>query len=222
MKNLLILGGLGAASSLAMMIIDARKRGQNDWNFCGYINDKDNVSTIQGYPVLGGKKDIPNFLDKGYYFLNTIYKIDGMVERVEMIENLNIPDDRLATFIHPLAYVAENAEFSPGCVIMPHASVSSNAKMGKFCRLSIGAILGHDTVLGDHSFLAAGSVVGSHNNVGKAVYFGLNSTSIGKLNIESFSVVGMGSVLTKDVGAFEIWTGNPARFKRKTNDSLNR
>jgi acetyltransferase EpsM len=200
MKNLLILGGLGAASSLAMMVIDARKRGQNEWNFCGYINDKDGVKSIQGYPVLGGKEDIQKFLDQDYYFLNTIYKIDGMLERVE--------------------YVAENAKISPGCIVMPHASVSSNAHLGKFCRLSVSTVLGHDTVLGDHTFLAAGSVVGSHNNVGKAVYFGLNCTSIGKLNIGSYSVLGMGSVLTKDTGKFEIWTGNPARFKRKTNDSI--
>ena len=220
MKKLLILGGLGAASSLAMMIVDANRRGQKEWEFCGYINDKDGVNSIQGYPVMGGKKDIPRFLEEGYYFLNTIYKIDGMVERVNMIENLNIPDERLAIFVHPTAYVAENAILSPGCVIMPQASVSSNARLGKFCRLSIGAVLGHDTVIGDHTFLAAGSVVGSHNNVGNAVYFGLNSTSIGKLNIGSFSVIGMGSVLTKDIGEHEIWVGNPASFKRKTRDAI--
>lgn len=218
-KKVLIFGGLGAASSLAMMMIDAYKRGQTKYKFCGYINDKDGVSSVQEHPVLGGKKDVPRLLDEGYYFLNTIYKIDGMIERVKMFESLNIPDDRLATFVHPSAYVAENVELSPGCVIMPFATVSSAAKLGKCCRVSLNATLGHDTTLGNHTFLAANSVVGSHVEVGEAVYFGLNCTVNGKLNIGSYSVVGIGSVLTKNAQNFEIWAGNPAKIMRKTKDS---
>lgn len=220
-KKVLIFGGLGAASSLAMMILDAQKRMQSEYMFCGYINDKDGVTDVQGYPVLGGKKDIPRFIDEGYYFLNTIYKIDGMVERVNMFEDLKIPDEKMAIFVHPLAYVAENVELSAGCVVMPFATVSSNAKLGKCCRVSLNATLGHDTVLDDHTFLAANSVVGSHNMVGKAAYFGLNSTISGKLTIGSYSVVGIGGVLTKNLPDYEIWAGNPAKLLRRTQDAKN-
>ena len=78
-KKVLILGGLGAASSLAMMMIDANKRGDDEWSFAGYINDKDGVKSIQNHPVLGGKEDIPRFIDEGYYFLNTIYNIKNLL-----------------------------------------------------------------------------------------------------------------------------------------------
>ena len=65
------------------------------------------------------------FASEGCFFINTIYRIDGQQQRIDLFESLNIPDDRLATFVHPLAYVAPNAHLGAGTVVMPHASVSS-------------------------------------------------------------------------------------------------
>jgi acetyltransferase-like isoleucine patch superfamily enzyme len=56
--------------------------------------------------------------------------------------------------------------------------------------------------------------VGSFLNIGKGVHVGLNATIREHLTIGDFATVGMGAVLTKDVGAEEIWAGNPARFLR--------
>jgi len=36
-----------------------------------------------------------------------------------LFKRFNIPEDRLTTFIHPLAYVAPNAYLGPGIIVMP-------------------------------------------------------------------------------------------------------
>lgn len=43
-------------------------------------------------------------------------------------------------------------------------------------------------------------------------------SSGGGVTIGDGAVIGAGSVVTKDVGPYEIWAGNPARFIRKRFD----
>ena len=214
MKKVLILGGLGNASVIANAIMDANRRGSNEYEFAGYINDRDNVEEIEGYPVKGGLKDIPRFIDEGYYFLNTIYKIDGQRERVQNFNSLNIPDERLAVFVHPTAYIAANVEFGPGSVVMPNAIVSTSVKLGKCVRVMIGAIISHHCTIGAHTFVAAGSCSGSHLKVGEGVHISMNCTIRETLSIGNYSTLAMGSVLLKDMGELEIWAGNPAKLLR--------
>lgn len=220
MKKIAILGGLGAASTIAFAIVDAEKYKNAEYKFMGYINDKDSLETIQGYPILGGLNDINKLIKEDYYFINTIYKIDGQVERVKLFESLQIPQNRMATFVHPLAYVAPNVNLGAGTIIMPNAAVSSGVTFGINCRVMSGATIGHDNIIGDHSFFAANSTVGSHLQIGKVTYCGLNSTIGGKLTLGEFCVVGMGAVVTKNVSPYSIMIGNPAKHARFVNDKL--
>lgn len=47
------------------------------------------------------------------------------------------------------------------------------------------------------------------------VWIGNNSLIKAGLTIENGAVIGMGSIVTKDVGPYEIWAGNPAKLIRK-------
>lgn len=214
MKRVLIFGGLGEATAIGAAIVDAQRRGSTEYELAGYINDLSVGETMDGYPVLGGKADIPRFIEEGYYFLNTVYKVDHQRARKKLFESLKIPLDRLATFVHPMAYISPNVTLSPGCVIMPGVTISSSTNFGICCRVMAGAFIGHDTHIGDHVFFAANSCVGSNTIVEDMVYFGFNCTTRGKLTFGKFSVVGMGSVVVKSVQPFAIVKGNPAAFHR--------
>jgi hypothetical protein len=148
MKRVLIFGGLGEATSIGAAMIDANKRGSTEYELVGYINDTCIGETMDGYPVLGGRKDIPRFIEEGFYFLNTVYKVDHQQERQIVFDGLNIPLERLATFVHPLAYVSPNVTLSPGCVVMPGVTISSSTTFGICCRIMSGSFVGHDTQVG--------------------------------------------------------------------------
>lgn len=51
--------------------------------------------------------------------------------------------------------------------------------------------------------------------IGDDVWIGANVTVVDGVKIDNGSIIGAGSVVTKDVPPFEIWAGNPARFIRK-------
>ncbi len=212
MKKIIILGGLGNGSVIANAIVDAQKRGCTDYEFCGYLNDRE--TEIQGWPVLGKVSQAPEFVSKGYYFINTIYRIDGKLERIKKFEDLKIPQDRLATFIHPMAYVAPQVNLSPGCVIMPQVCVNSGVSLGVGCLIMIAATIGHDTSMGKYCHVAAQAVVGSYLQIKDAVHVGQHSTIREGLTIGPYSAIGQHSNVLKNIGEGEIWIGNPAKLHR--------
>jgi acetyltransferase EpsM len=215
-KNIIILGGLGNGSIIANAIEHANSMGFDEWIFKGYLNDRIPVGElIEKYPVVGELSDVSFFLEnENNYFINTILRIDGQKERLKLLKNLKIPEDRMATFVHPSAYVAPTVQLSPGTVIMPNVSLSPGTIFGKSCLVMVGAMVGHDNVIGDFCHIAAQATVGSYLKIGKGVHIGLNATIRENLSIGNYATVGMGAVLTKDVKESEIWVGNPAKFLR--------
>jgi acetyltransferase EpsM len=214
-KRIIMLGGLGNASVIAAAIQDARRRGHDEWDVAGYLNDRLQVGEdLEGLPVLGALTDVPKFLDQGYYFINTIYRIDGQDLRIAMFEKLGIPDERLAVFVHHMAYVAGNTKLGPGTVIMPHVSVSSGTVFGRCCLVFGNAVVGHNNVIGDHCHFAAHSCSGSYLKINRGVHIGLNATVRESLTLGECSSLAMGAVLVKDMNDYEIWAGVPAKLLR--------
>jgi len=74
---------------------------------------------------------------------------------------------------------------------------------------------GHNNQIGNHCHFAPQACLGSKLNISNGVYIGLNASIRENIKIGAYSVLGMGSVLLKNMGEAEIWVGNPARFIRK-------
>jgi sugar O-acyltransferase (sialic acid O-acetyltransferase NeuD family) len=214
MKEVLIIGGQGSGSVIGDSIIDANKRGDREYKFAGYINDRDQVSEIEGMPVLGGIKDIPKFIDQGYFFIYTIYKFECQPERTRLFDSLKIPESQLATFIHPTAYVAHNVVFSPGCVVMANVSITSSTTFGKSCIVRPGATIGHNNKIGNHVSIIAGASVGSLITIEDGATIGLKACVREYITIGKYSMAAMGAVVVKNIGEAELWAGNPAKFIR--------
>jgi acetyltransferase EpsM len=214
-KRVIILGGIGNGSIIGAAMIDAKNAGSGEFTFTGYLNDREPAgSLISGMPVLGNLGDVPTFLKKGFYFINTIYRIDGQKERIRLFESLEIPEDRLAVFVHPKAYVAPSVKLMPGSVVMPNASINTDTIVGKCSLIMVNAFVGHDNMIGNYCHFAAQSCVGSYSNIGRGVHIGLNASTRENLTIGNNATLGIGSVLTKNMGDNEIWVGNPAKFLR--------
>lgn len=56
-------------------------------------------------------------------------------------------------------------------------------------------------------------------NIGNNVLLGSNVVIMPGISIGNHSVVGAGSVVTKNIGDFEVWAGIPAKFMRNRNIS---
>jgi len=218
MIEYVILGGIGNGSVIAAAIEHAASTGMNV-KFLGFLNDRfDSSSCIEGYPVLGKTSDVSDFTSNGVKIINTIFRIDGNLARLEYIESLGIDVNSLGTFIHPTAYVPSDVEIGSGVVVMPQVLISPGAKIGNQCLLMVGCSIGHNTQLFSKVHIAAQAVLGSHNKISEGCHIGLNATTRENISMGRNSTLGMGSVLTKNILEGEIWVGNPALFLRKSGE----
>jgi acetyltransferase-like isoleucine patch superfamily enzyme len=104
-----------------------------------------------------------------------------------------------------------------------------NAKIGKYCRIGSFSFICDGVEIGDACFIAPHVCFTNDKNPSAAkaldkkdfiplktivedgVVIGANATILPGITIGMGSVIGAGSVVTKDVPAFEMWVGNPAR-----------
>lgn len=219
-RKVLIAGGYGAAMVIGQSIVDANIRGNSDYEFCGFINDKEDRGFIGNFPVKGRFADIPKLKKEGYCFISAIHKIGGQELRSSLFDSFDLSEEDFATFIHPLAYVAPDTIIECGTAILANASISSGSSVGRMSLIMNNVSIGHDNRIGSNCFFTANTCVGSYLSVGRGVWFGLNSTILGKLTIGDFAAIGAGAVITKDVGANELWIGNPGRFHKRVSENI--
>ena len=84
--------------------------------------------------------------------------------RLQWIHRIEEAGGKLATLIHPTAYVSPKAEVSIGCVILPGAIVNTGCKVGKGCIINLGAAVDHD-VIEDGVHLCVRCIVKGENRI---------------------------------------------------------
>lgn len=116
----------------------------------------------------------------------------------------------------------QNGSFVCDCIIGKYSSISQNCYIG-------GAAHPVDWVGTSIMFYCTKEYEEGNNGkfykrffnpfaktiVGNDVWIGANVIIKSGVTISDGAVIGMGSVVTKNVGPYEIWAGNPARFIRK-------
>ena len=79
--------------------------------------------------------------------------------RKQILGQVKAAGGKIATLIHPTAYVSPSAVIGEGTVVEPKAVVNTHSQVGKGSIISVGAIVDHDTVLGDCCHINAGAIV---------------------------------------------------------------
>ena len=218
--KIIFIGGRGTAIVVADQMWDAKQRFGMDIEVLGLaLDDRSGGDEINGYPILCDIKDL--YEKYGQYddvkFIYQLYRPDVMRERTAILNNLNIPMEKFATFIHPSVMVAKSAKIGVGNVILANAVVNCNAIIGNFNTVNSGTLLGHDITIGNNNYFAGQVCVGSGLSIGNMNFIGLNTSIRNGITIGDGNIVGMSSNITKPVGNDNVLYGNPAIIKPQLN-----
>jgi UDP-2-acetamido-3-amino-2,3-dideoxy-glucuronate N-acetyltransferase len=130
------------------------------------------------------------------------------------------------TKIWHFCHVMAGARIGSGCVLGQNVFVAARAVLGNGCKIQNNVSLYDDVILEDDVFVAPSAVFTNVVNprsfierkheyrttrVGRGASVGANATVVCGHNIGEYAFVGAGAVVTKDVAAYALVTGVPAR-----------
>ncbi len=121
---------------------------------CGY--DKiDFLDDTPGEGVIGSIEGLDLWMDEyDCYFVG----IGSNEFRRHLMSRLEQNGVKIATLIHPSAYISKSAKIGVGSIVAPNAAVNTRSVIGKGCILSVGAVVDHDVVIEDYAHINAGAV----------------------------------------------------------------
>lgn len=95
-------------------------------------------------------------------------------------------------------------------------------KIGSHNLLMVNTHIAHDCIIGNHNVIANNAGIAGHVHMGDYVVMGGNSGIHQFCHIDSYSMIGSGTTIWKDVPAYVLVSGNPARAVKINTEGLKR
>lgn len=212
MKKLIIIGGYGNGTVVASTVEDVNLQ-QKEWEIIGFLNDRE-VAPINGYPILGKitKEVVAQYLkDESVFFFYTLISTKLNHKFLHKLLDLEIPEERFATIIHPTAVVSKFATIGYGVCIQPFVNIGPNVEIKNHVQIYAQSLVGHGAKLDDYSYVANNACIGADVHLKEGAYLGTNCSTLEFISLGKWSLVGIGSVVLKDVPDYAKVVGNPSR-----------
>lgn len=147
-----------------------------------------------------------------------------MIHKLADVQTQDIGEN---TNIWQFCVVLKNARIGRNCNINAQVLIENDVIIGNNVTIKSGVQIWDGIILEDNVFI--GPNVTFTNDflprskqypkeflktiVKKSASIGANSTIIGGITINEYSMIGAGSIVTKNIGTQELWYGNPAKHK---------
>jgi sugar O-acyltransferase (sialic acid O-acetyltransferase NeuD family) len=219
-RRLVVLGSSGNTLDV-MDVVSAINDVAPSWDLVGLLDD--------AAPVGPGALGLHNFgrLETAAalaaadgpladaFFLNAIGSERNHAARAAIVARTGLPPGRFATLVHPGAGVSPRATLGRGCCVNFGVSIGGRVRLGDHVWIGAGGIIGHDSVLEDHAVVAPRATTSGFVRLGTGSYLGCAAAVRQGLQVGAGALVGMGTVVLRDVAQDSVVVGNPARELRR-------
>lgn len=132
--------------------------------------------------------------------------------RTQLYEEVKAKGYHCATYISSHAFVWRNAIIGENCFIFEDNTVQPFVTIEDNVILWSGNHVGHRTVIKKNCFISSHAVISGYCTINESCFVGVNSTFNDHTSLPSYSILGSGSVVTKNLKEEDaIYVGNPAK-----------
>ena len=137
--------------------------------------------------------------------------IGSSTTRLALLRKFKAAGLKLATIVHPRAFVSSGAAIGPGTVVVAGAIVNIGSRLGVGCIVNTGASVDHDCTLGDGVHICPGSRLAGNVRIGDGSWIGIGSVIRQGISVGNNVTVGAGSAVVSDLWDDQTYVGVPAR-----------
>jgi sugar O-acyltransferase (sialic acid O-acetyltransferase NeuD family) len=213
--RVLVLGAGGHAQVVADILLRAYDAGSNCQPI-GFLDDDPALmgTVIMGLPVLGTIAQLDEFDHDA-----VIVAIGDNRIRARIFKSVRARSKLVVNAIHPAAVLAPDVRLGAGVMICAGVVVNTGTVIGDNVILNTGCTVDHHNHIGSHAHVAPGVHLGGNVHVGEGILLSIGTIVIPGRSIGDWAVVGVGSVVTKDIPAYATAVGMPARVIRREQGS---
>ena len=210
MKKIILFPFNGNAKEAASAIEDINE-SQEQWQIVGFIDDDPEKKgrTFGSYSVLGGREKLADYSQA--FVLAVPGRPDNYQRRAGIINSLNVPAEKFAAIIHPSARIGINCKVGFNVMLLAHVVLTANVTVNDHVVVLPNTVISHDSVIGSYSMLGSTVSVSGSVSIGTGCYIGSGTRIIQEVSVGENALVGLGSVVLKDVPKATVVAGNPAR-----------
>lgn len=206
-------GGLGREVLELAKIINNK---ENRWDSFIFVDDDDEIiaKEINGIRVFGYKEA----MEKYGSLLEISVGIGEPVIREKIYKKIADEGITLPTLIHPDIYIPDTTAIGYGVTIQYGCFISCNITIKDYVYIQPQCNIGHDVVLDEGCIVSSFGNIAGNVSIGENTYLAMSTTIKEGVRIGNYDIIGMGSVVYKDIPDSMIAMGNPARPMKNNNE----
>lgn len=209
--KIILIGARGHARAVADVI-----KAEGRYEIEGLLDSFQKPGTYCfGYKIFGGEKNLPQIcndlnIHKIIIAIGDNYQRQAMSERIKK----KITNIEFISCIHPSAIIGSDVKIGAGTVVMPGTIIVSGSSIAEGCLLNTASSIDHDGIMMPWSSLGPGTIVGGRLHLGERSSINLGAKVVNDISIGNDTVIGAGSVVTKNIPDHVLAYGAPCRIIR--------
>lgn len=197
MKHLIIIGARGWGREIYAAVRNTKAYQEQEYDVKGFLDDKaDALDGLKGdFPPILGPVESYEIQPDDVFFC----AMGDSQWRKHYAEMISSKGGHFITVINPMARINPTATIGEGTYIGPYTLVSDNVVIGKQCVLQCFNDLGHDVAVGDYVSIESYVFMGGGAKIGDMSTMHTKSSVIPHKTVGKNCVVGISSVVMRNI-----------------------
>lgn len=212
MKNIIIFGTGGFSRVTFNLIQQINQCTPDSFSVVGFLNENceedanDSMGTSEAIPT---HASLARF-DIAALKPEVVVAVGNPETRLYLKQKINRAGLQLATLVHPTSVHADDVKLGQGVICLAYSILEPGVVVHDNVLINKLVSVGHDSIIGSSSVIHSNTSVAGDCSIGQASLLGQCVSMRQGVSVGSYTMVGMGAAVVKDVGDRKMATGVPS------------